>query len=80
MKDHYQRGGLGDSIVKKRLLDVLEALLGPIRMKREQLAKDRGYLLQILKKGSEDAAKRSAKDPKRGCKGRYGHQLLFISY
>lgn len=57
MKDHYQTGGLGDSIVKKRLLDVLENMLGPIRKKREEYAKDKSYLLEILKKGSEDAAK-----------------------
>ena len=31
MKAHYQRGGLGDSVVKKYLLQVLEEFLEPIR-------------------------------------------------
>jgi tryptophanyl-tRNA synthetase len=35
MKAHYVRGGLGDSIVKKRLDVVLQELLAPIRARRE---------------------------------------------
>ena len=36
MKAHYSRGGLGDSVVKKYLLDVLQAFLEPIRQRRAQ--------------------------------------------
>jgi tryptophanyl-tRNA synthetase len=56
LKDHYQRGGLGDSIVKKRLLDVLQHFLDPIRKSREQYAKEKGAVLEILKKGTERAS------------------------
>ena len=55
MKAHYQRGGLGDSIVKKRLLDVLQAFLEPIRRKREEYAKDPQQVMDILRKGTERA-------------------------
>ena len=55
MKAHYQRGGLGDSVVKKRLLDVLQALLEPIREKREEYAKDPSWVMQVLRKGTERA-------------------------
>lgn len=55
MKAHYQRGGLGDSVVKKYLLDALLAFLEPIRMKRERLAQDRKYVMDILFKGTEVA-------------------------
>lgn len=55
MKAHYQRGGLGDSIVKKRLLDALQALLEPIRERREQLAKDPQAVMEMLKQGTEVA-------------------------
>jgi tryptophanyl-tRNA synthetase len=55
MKAHYQRGGLGDSIVKKRLLDVLQAFLEPIRKKREEYAKDPAGVMQILHKGTQRA-------------------------
>lgn len=55
MKAHYKRGGLGDSVVKKRLLEVLQAHLEPIRVKREMLAKDPAHVMQILKKGTQRA-------------------------
>ena len=42
MKGHYVRGGLGDSVVKKRLESILQELLAPIRARREELAKDKG--------------------------------------
>lgn len=53
LKAHYKRGGLGDSIVKKYLLDVLLGFLEPIRKKREELAKDPKYVMDILFKGTE---------------------------
>jgi tryptophanyl-tRNA synthetase len=52
MKAHYVRGGLGDSIVKKRLEGILQDMLAPIRARREELAKDKGHVLQILKEGT----------------------------
>jgi tryptophanyl-tRNA synthetase len=55
MKAHYQRGGLGDSVVKKRLLDVLQAFLEPIRKKREEYAKDPAQVMNILLKGTDRA-------------------------
>lgn len=56
MKAHYQRGGLGDSIVKKRLTEVLLEFLEPIRKKRGDLAKDKGSLMQIILDGTQKAA------------------------
>ena len=55
MKAHYQRGGLGDSIVKKRLLEVLLAFLDPVRQKREEYAKDPSMVMEILMKGTQRA-------------------------
>lgn len=55
MKDHYQRGGLGDSIVKKRLLEKLQVFLTPIREKRQELAKDPASVMSIVMKGTERA-------------------------
>jgi len=52
MKEHYVRGGLGDSVVKKRLEAVLQDMLAPIRARREELAKDKGYIMQVLKEGT----------------------------
>ncbi|WP_137939590.1 tryptophan--tRNA ligase [Chitinivorax sp. B] len=55
MKDHYVRGGLADSVVKARLESCLQELLAPIRERRQQLEKDRGYILQVLKDGTDRA-------------------------
>jgi tryptophanyl-tRNA synthetase len=55
MKAHYTRGGLGDSVVKKRLLDVLQAFLEPIRLRREEYAQDHKAVMQILFTGTAKA-------------------------
>ncbi|NGX60211.1 MAG: Tryptophan--tRNA ligase 2 [Chlamydiae bacterium] len=55
LKDHYQKGGLGDVIVKRYLNEVLQAFLKPIRKKREEYAKDTAGVMEILKKGTEKA-------------------------
>ena len=55
LKEHYQRGGLGDSVVKKRLLDVLQAFLEPVRARREQFAKDPHAVMALILKGTEQA-------------------------
>src|SRR5436853_1954227 len=40
LKAQYRRGGLGDSKIKRRLEDISQALLAPIRERRAQSAKD----------------------------------------
>lgn len=52
MKAHYQRGGLGDVKVKRRLADVLNALLDPIRTRRAEWAKDPQAVMQLLLDGT----------------------------
>ncbi len=53
LKAHYQRGGLGDVVLKKRLIEVLEGIIGPIRERREHFKKDKNYVLSVLKEGTE---------------------------
>lgn len=55
MKAHYRRGGLGDTVVKKRLAEVLLAELEPIRTRREEFAKDPAEVMRILKEGTAAA-------------------------
>ena len=55
MKAHYERGGLGDMKVKKFLNAVMQETLEPIRLKREELAKDIPAIWDMLYKGSEVA-------------------------
>lgn len=53
LKEHYQRGGLGDVKVKKYLTDVLNNFLEPIRQRRQEFEKDMGAVMEIALWGSE---------------------------
>ncbi len=55
LKQHYQRGGLGDMKVKRNLEDILQAVLSPIRERRKHIAKDPEYVLSLVKAGTEKA-------------------------
>lgn len=61
LKEHYQRGGLGDVKVKKFLINVLDEELEPIRKRRHEYEKDIAYVYDVLKKGSEAAREVAAK-------------------
>lgn len=55
LKKKYTAGGLGDVVIKKRLIDVLENIISPIRLKREELAKDPEKIMKILEEGTAKA-------------------------
>lgn len=55
LKARYRAGGLGDSIVKRRLDGILQALLAPIRERRRALSADLGYVTSVLRAGTERA-------------------------
>lgn len=55
MKEHYQKGGLGDVKTKRYLLEILERELAPIRQKRLEYASDMGEVFRMLEKGSQSA-------------------------
>lgn len=55
LKAHYRRGGLGDGVLKKRLTDVLEGMIAPMRQRREQYQKDPAYVQEILRIGTANA-------------------------
>ncbi len=61
MKAHYERGGLGDTTVKRRLLEVLLATLDPIRARREQFANDPAEVLRVAEQGTEVAREAAAR-------------------
>ena len=56
LKDHYTRGGLGDVTLKKLLYASLNALLTPIRQKRQSLTDQE--VLNVLQKGTKKARQR----------------------
>ena len=60
LKEHYQRGGLGDVKVKKFLNKVLEEELGPIRERRKMWEQRIPDVYDILQEGSKVAEKKAA--------------------
>lgn len=61
LKEHYQRGGLGDVKVKKFLIKILEEDLEPIRARRKAYEADIPAVCDILKTGSQKAREKAAK-------------------
>ena len=53
LKEHYQRGGLGDGKTKKILEECLQDMLRPIREKRIEFLNDKAQLIDILVEGSQ---------------------------
>jgi len=53
LKEQYRAGGLGDVKLKRRLIDLLDAFIAPIRERRQELAKDPNYVMNILLDGTQ---------------------------
>lgn len=53
LKAHYQRGGLGDMVLKKRLTEILCDKFADAREKRAELEKDKQQVLDLLNKNGE---------------------------
>ena len=60
MKEHYQRGGLGDVKVKKFLQEVLEETLKPIRERRAQFENNPEEVWKMLEDGTKIAREKAA--------------------
>lgn len=54
LKEQYQKGGLGDVKLKKRLIDLLENIIGPIRNRRAEFAKDSKHVMDVLLEGTAE--------------------------
>ena len=65
LKEHYQRGGLGDVKIKKFLNDVLQEILEPIREKRHYYENHLDLVYDMLEQGSMEARKKASEVLKR---------------
>ena len=82
VKEHYQRGGLGDMKVKKFLNNILQAELEPIRQRRAEFEKDIPAVYEMLRKGCEEAREVAAKtldDVRRAMKISYFDDAALIA-
>lgn len=60
LKAHYRRGGLSDSLLKRRLEEHLQSVIAPIRDRRIEIARDRSVVTEMLRQGNERARSRAA--------------------
>lgn len=60
LKAHYQRGGLGDMVVKKFLNNVIQTELRPIRERRSDWEKRLPDVYEVLKQGTAKARETAA--------------------
>jgi tryptophanyl-tRNA synthetase len=61
LKKHYRKGGLGDVVVKKRLIQVLQEFIGPIREKRKTLERDKKAIMSMVEKNTHKVQKLAKK-------------------
>jgi tryptophanyl-tRNA synthetase len=54
-EDKYRNGQIGDVECKRRLIDVINTLLDPMRERRKQFETQPDYIVQVLKEGTEKA-------------------------
>lgn len=55
LKEHYQRGGLGDMVLKNRLDNIIQDLVRPIRNRRAEYEIRKDEVMKILISGSDEA-------------------------
>ncbi len=60
LKAHYRRGGLGDVVVKRFLVNVLNDTLEPMRQKRHELEQNIEGVYSILKEGTRKAQEKAS--------------------
>ncbi len=59
LKKQYEKGGLGDVVIKKRLIGVLEDFLMPIRAQRKKLEENPKQVMEILLEGTKQVRKKA---------------------
>ncbi|MBQ6840722.1 MAG: tryptophan--tRNA ligase [Bacilli bacterium] len=55
LKNHYRQGGLGDVVIKKFLINVLEDVLEPMRIRRKSYEDNIERVYEIIKEGTKSA-------------------------
>lgn len=53
LKERYRKGAVGDVEVKDKLIFALNEFLEPLRIKRQEIVSDKGYVEEVLYHGTE---------------------------
>ncbi len=82
MKEHYEKGGLGDMKCKRFLYNILEEILTPIREKRKYYVEHLDEVYEILRQGTLKAslkADETLKDVRKAMRIDYFDDETFLS-
>ena len=61
IRGRYEKGGMGHQESKQILIKNISAFIAPLREKREKIAQDRQYVLDVLSEGGQRAHERAEK-------------------
>lgn len=61
LRERYSKGGISHKESKEILIKNIDAFISPMREKREQLAHDRDYIIDVLKDGGKRAKMKAEK-------------------
>ncbi len=61
LAERYRAGGFGYGQAKKALAEIFETTFAPFRARREELARDPGYIDEVLRQGAEKARAEAAR-------------------
>ncbi len=61
LKEHYQRGGMPDKVLKEETAQVLIAFIEPIRERRKEFSSQPDLVYEIIRKGTMAAEAKAAK-------------------
>lgn len=70
-KARYEAGGLGDVVMKRRVVEVVDAVIAPVRKARAEHARDMSVVRAVLDEGTRRAADRAA-ETLRAVRGVFG--------
>ena len=77
----YREGKVGDVVIKKKLIEILNAFLEPMRARRRELAKSPDDVIEILKQGTaraNEVAEETLSLAKRAMKQNYFERKLSL--
>lgn len=59
LKKQYEKGGLGDVVLKNRLIEVLEKIISPIRERRKELEGNKDQIIKDIEKSTVEVQKKA---------------------
>lgn len=60
LKQQYRKGGLGDVVIKQRLIEVLEGVINPIRARRTELESQKDEIMKSVEESTREVKEKAS--------------------